>query len=337
MTRPFDARAEISPEAVEDLSVRGTLEELCSRGIALSFANLCRLPELLSGRARPLPLSGRCAPVIPAEGKLPELYPPSCGGPEGWLSGMACDLTLFPFAEGDGLSEHAVTATDADTLCCALTPASTRLATPYAAACAAFVRAAAELCAAGAGRPARAEASLPCTAEGLAGLCALLDAAAAFGCALTLTEGPARLCLYAPRAAEAPTRFTAAGNSVWFLAAPTCSDTLPDLTGIAASHAHFRAQRPTGAARAVGAGGPAEALLSLCGGLGFTACEELDIFAFLLINFGGVVAESAEPLPGALRIGTVSGDGRFTFPDGRGAAVADLAGYRRAAFRAARA
>ena len=82
---------------------------------------------------------------------------------------------------------------------------------------------------------------------------------------------------------------------MYFLSAPCCSDSLPDIENVPATHALFRRLAAEGralSARSVGAAGAAEAILSLCGGLGFQAEAELDIFGFLLLNFGGLGDEA---------------------------------------------
>ena len=336
MIEKIPANARIDLEHIADESVRGTLESLADAGIPVTFANLLRAPALLRGETSPIPAEGETSPEIAAEGRIPELFPPSCGGPQGWLSGMACDLELFPLAGEGDFSVSGVLRAENE-LSVTLTPASTRLPGPYAAALSAFMRVAAELCTAGGGAPTLCRASFPATAEGIAGLCAAIDAALAFGCGLQAEEGEARLSLYAPTERAAAETFRAAGNPVYFLAAPCCSDSLPDIDCVPATHALFRRLAAEGrvlSARAVGAAGPAEAILSLCGGFGFRAESDLDIFAFLLLNFGGLVLETAEELPGALCIGRVTDDGQFIFPDGRGAKLSDLAAYRIASRRA---
>ncbi|MBQ3095115.1 MAG: hypothetical protein IJC53_01595 [Clostridia bacterium] len=336
MSERIPQNARINPEHIADESVCGTLESLADAGIPVTFANLLKAPALLRGEGNAAPAVGEVFPEIAEEKRIPELFPPSCGGPQGWLSGMACDLELFPLAVEGDFSVSGVLRT-ADGLSVTLTPASSRLSGPYAAALAVFMRAAAELCAAGGGAPTLCRASFPAAAEGIAGLCAVIDAALAFNCELQAEEGEASVTIYAPVEREAAESFRAAGNPVYFLAAPCCPDSLPDLDGIPAAHALFRRLAAEGrvlSARAVGTAGPAEAILSLCGGSGFKAESELDIFAFLLLNFGGLVMETAEEIPGALYIGRVTDDGQFIFPDGRGAKLSDLAAYRVAARRA---
>ena len=327
--------AHIRTDHIRDEALLGTLSVMIDAGIAPTFANLSRLPAILAGEAA-LPAEGEIFPDIPAEEKIPELYPPSCGGPQGWLSGIACDLSLFPGGEGAAFAGCAIRA-DGDRLEICTRPADTRLSGPYTAACAAFVRGAAELCAAGAGRQELCRLSVPFTAAGLSALCAAVDACTDFGCRLEVCEGEAALRLTAKALRPLSGNFSCAGNPVYFLAAPCHSDTLPDFCGTQASHAHFRTLAAAGsiaAARAVGAAGPAEAILSLCGEFGFRADPSLDVFAYLLLNFGGIVLEGKGDIPGALRIGTVSAEGSFLFPDGRGAKISDLAAYRMAARRA---
>ena len=336
MSEKFPANARIDLEHIADESVRGTLESLADAGIPVTFANLLKAPALLRGAESPVPAEGEIFPEITEEKRIPELFPPSCGGPQGWLSGMACDLELLPLAGEGNFSVSGVLRSENE-LSVTFAPASTRLPGPYAAALSAFMRAAAELCAAGGGAPTLCRASFPASAEGIAGLCAAIDAAIAFGCELQAEEGEASVTLCAPVEREAELTFRAAGNPVYFLAAPCCSDSLPDIENVPAMHALFRRLAAEGrvlSARAVGTAGPAEAILALCGGLGFRADAELDIFAFLLLNFGGLVLETAEELPGALCIGRVTDDGLFTFPDGRGAKLSDLSAYRVAARRA---
>ena len=336
MSEKIPAAARIDFEYIADESVRGTLESLSDAGIPVTFENLLHAQALLRGEGAAAPAVGEIRPEIAEEKRIPELFPPSCGGPQGWLSGMACDLELFPMA-GEGDFSASGVHRDGDMLSVSLLPESTRLAGPYQAALSAFMRAAAELCAAGGGAPTLCRASFPAEAKGIAGLCAVIDAAIAFGCELQAAEGETALTLYAPAERPAAETFRAAGNPVYFLSAPCCSDSLPDIENVPATHALFRRLAAEGralAARSVGAAGAAEAILSLCGGLGFRAEAELDIFGFLLLNFGGLVLEAAEEIPGALYIGRVTDDGRFTFPDGRGAKLSDLAAYRIASRRA---
>ena len=171
MSERIPQNARINPEQNADESVCGTLESLADAGIPVTFAN----PALLRGEGNAAPAVGEVFPEIAEEKRIPELFPPSCGGPQGWLSGMACDLELFPLAVEGDFSVSSVLRT-ADGLSVTLTPASSRLSGPYAAALAVFMRAAAELCAAGGGAPTLCRASFPAAAEGIAGLCAVIAA-----------------------------------------------------------------------------------------------------------------------------------------------------------------
>ena len=331
--------SEIRTDAIRDEAVLGTLADLAERKIPCNFANLCHAAEIFDGAA-PAPADGSVwSPEIPAEKPIPELYRPPCGGPEGWLGGIACDLSLFPGAEGAGEEFPADPLSRGAELSCRFLPAWTGLAGAYTAASAAFVRAAAALSAQGAA-PHAAAVSFPLDAAGLSTLCAAVDGALAFGLPLTASVGEAAITLSAEAVAPRAARFAAAGHPVWFFAAPVSQDSLPELSAVAAMQADFRRRIAEGellSAWPVGTAGPAEAILSLAGELGFHAREGLDLFAFLLQNHGGLIAESERPVSGALLLGTTDSDGRFLFPDGRGAKISDLRGFHRAALRAGKA
>ncbi len=130
----------------------------------------------------------------------------------------------------------------------------------------------------------------------------------AFALADRLPQPVAITLSSAPKKAECPRGFTAAGNKVCLFAVPYGMDGLP-MTAMAKRVwervVGLIAEGTVLSAAAMGAGGLAQALGELClpKDVGFALSGEMDIFEIGRQNYGAILVEAKEPIPGTVLVG----------------------------------